>query len=353
MFEKATKKSCNLWCAIYGTSGAGKTMTALRIASGLGGKIAVIDTERGSSVKYADRFAFDVCVMKDNTIDAYLKQISEAGAAGYNVLIIDSMSHAWGELIDEVEQIAKLKYNGNTFRAWAEGTPKQKLFINGVLSFPGHVIATMRSKTEWAVEQNDKGKMTPRKLGLAPEQGKNIEYEFDLLLEMNQEHVAKVGKDRTGKYQDQFILKPDETFGAALGAWVKGETATNAALQTAKNEPQSPTSPEAKAANTNTPPANNEVKKDASPAKPEKDKRVSFFWGVIKNAGHEAAFRVDDMKALSDIEKIEAMRSYCLSHGLWAPKGEAKSPLLMAIPNSQPVLADPVQPATTEQDRSF
>ena len=76
----------------------------------------------------------------------------KAGRAGYDVLIIDCVSHAWQELLEEVDWLAYQKYRGKTFAAWKDGTPKQKRFINAILQYPGHVIVTMRSKTEWGIE---------------------------------------------------------------------------------------------------------------------------------------------------------------------------------------------------------
>lgn len=219
-FRKATKAQAKLRAALFGPSGAGKTFSALRIATGLGGSIAFIDSERGSASKYADRFEFDVCDLANKTIDGYCKVIKEAGSAGYNVLVIDSLSHAWQELLEEVDQIAKSRYKGNTWSAWSDGTPKQRRLIDAILDFPGHVLATMRSKTEWTTSEGRNGKSQPVRVGLAPEQGKGIEYEFDLLLEINPDHMASVMKDRTGKFQDQIISKPGEEFGQQLAAWL-------------------------------------------------------------------------------------------------------------------------------------
>jgi hypothetical protein len=232
MFKKATKKQSKLRLALSGTSGAGKTYTALRIASGMSDKIALIDTEYGSASKYASIFNFDTLELKVASIDNYVKAIMDAGNSGYEVLIIDSISHAWDFLLDEVEKIAKAKCGGNTFRAWAEGTPLQKKFINAILASPCHVICTMRVKTEYAVEANEKGRMTPRKVGLAPRQREGLEYEFDMLMEGNNDHFFLVSKDRTGKYQDKIIEKPSEEFGKELIDWlndgeeVKIETAS-------------------------------------------------------------------------------------------------------------------------------
>ncbi len=220
-FKKATKAQANLHAAIHGPSGAGKTFTSLRVATGLsgGGPIAVIDTERGSASKYADRFAFDVMELEDQSIDGYVAAIGEAAKGGYKVLIIDSLSHGWQSLLEEVEKLAKAKYRGNTWSAWSEGTPHQRRLVQAILNYPGHVIATMRSKTEWTTVDNN-GKKSPQRVGLAPEQGKGIEYEFDLLVEISTEHVANVIKDRTGKFQDKLIDKPGEDFGRQLAAWL-------------------------------------------------------------------------------------------------------------------------------------
>jgi hypothetical protein len=219
-FQKATKSAAKLRAALFGPSGAGKTFTALRLAAGLGGPIAVIDTERGSASKYADRFSFDVLELEHAAVANYQGAIAAAAAARYPVLIIDSLSHGWQELLQEVDRLAAAKYRGSTWSAWSEGTPKQRALVNAILSYPGHVIATMRSRTEWGVEADAKGKQKPVRIGLAPEQGKGIEYEFDLLLELSPEHLGLVLKDRTGRFQDAVIERPGEEFGQALAAWL-------------------------------------------------------------------------------------------------------------------------------------
>ncbi len=223
-FTKAEKSKARLRMAIFGTAGSGKTFTALRVATGiaksLNSRIAVIDTERGSASKYADRFDFDTLELTPAKIENYTSAFADAEKAGYKVLVIDSMSHGWQELLEEIEALAKQRYNGNTFRAWGEGTPKQREFIDAMLAFNGHIIATMRAKTDYIISDDGKGKMKPQRVGLAPEQGKGIEYEFDLLAEINAEHYATIIKDRTGKYQDKGIEKPGEEWGAELVAWL-------------------------------------------------------------------------------------------------------------------------------------
>lgn len=234
-FKKATKEQAKLRLALFGVSGSGKTYTALRLAKGLGGKIAVIDTERNSACKYSDRFDFDVCDAKKPSIENLKMFIDEA--RGYDVLIIDSMTHAWLELLQEVEKLAKTKFGGNTWSAWSEGTPKQMSLINALLDFPGHIIATMRVETNWTTVTNEKGKVVPVRVGEAPKQGKGIEYEFDMLMQISPEHDALVIKDRTGKYQDEVIPMPDEEFGKGLGEWLKDGASVKASK---KAEPKDP-----------------------------------------------------------------------------------------------------------------
>jgi len=218
LFAKATKEKAKLRLAIFGPSGAGKTFTSLSIAKGLGGKVALIDTERHSASKYADRFTFDVADLDKPTVDNYRAFIEQA--KDYDVLIIDSLTHGWKDLLAEVDKIANAKFRGNTWSAWSEGTPKQNAMVDAILSFPGHVIATMRSKTEWSIEQTDRGKTKPVRVGLAPEQGKGIEYEFDMLLEMSVDNIGHVIKDRTGKFHDEIIDKPGEELGKELKTWL-------------------------------------------------------------------------------------------------------------------------------------
>ena len=285
-FKKATKAQAKLRAAIFGPSGAGKTFTSLRVATGLGGRVAVIDTERGSASKYSDRFEFDVLELDDQSIDGYVEAIRLAGQEGYDVLIIDSLSHAWQTLLEEVEKLAKAKYRGNTWSAWSEGTPMQRKLVGAILDFPGHVLATMRSKTEWTTVDNN-GKKTPQRVGLAPEQGKGVEYEFDLLVEISTEHIANVIKDRTGKFQDKLLDKPGEEFGKQLAAWL------------AEGVPTKPTKPEVRAAATASVPALM-TKASQAIAKADSTDAVAACRKRIDQYLADGTFTTDQWSALTD-----------------------------------------------------
>jgi hypothetical protein len=260
-FAKAERTQLYLRCALFGPSGSGKTMTGLRMAKGIAEKMgvpfAVIDTESRSATKYADRFDFEVDNLDKKTVEHYIASMNEAEKAGYKVLFIDSLSHAWRELTGEVDRITQSSASQNSILSWAKVSPKQKRFINAILNYPGHIIVTMRSKTEWIIGDGKDGKTAPKMVGLAPEQGKGIEYEFDLLMEMNQTHHATITKDRTGKFQDETIEKPGEDFGVALYEWLNtGKPETPVVTTTAEKAPaksektsaaKSPSKPEKKA----------------------------------------------------------------------------------------------------------
>lgn len=224
MFQKAEKKKSYLRLALVGPSGSGKTYTALEIATGLaektGSRIAVIDTEHGSAQLYADTFDFDFAEIEaPYSVKEYVKIIKAAEKEGIQVLIIDSSSHGWQNILEYVETLTQTKYKGNSFRAWSEGTPLYNEWIESMLSFKGHIIVTMRAKTEYAMETVN-GKTTPQKVGMGAENRKGIEYEFTMLMEGTVDHYFTVTKDRTSKFQDRIIKFPSRELGYELYDWL-------------------------------------------------------------------------------------------------------------------------------------
>lgn len=224
LFQKATKTQSKLRLALYGVSGSGKTFSALAIATGLGGRIAVIDTERGSASKYADRFDFDTLDMQPPfSPSAYVNAIKAAEAAGYDILIIDSLTHAWsgtGGALEMVDNAAKRSQSNNTYFAWRDITPQHNALIDAITSSRCHIIATMRSKVEYVIEKNDKGKDSPRKVGLAPIQRDGVEYEFDIVAEMNIENEMVVQKSRCEALARAVFSKPNGQVSGLLRVWL-------------------------------------------------------------------------------------------------------------------------------------
>ena len=233
-FKKAVKIKQRLRLAIDGVSGSGKTYTALSIATGIAkttnGRIALIDSEHGSASLYADRFDFDTLELQQFEIENYIEALETAATSGYLIVIVDSTSHAWDALVTRVERIGHLNYGGNTFRAWAEGTPLQNKLIEALLNYPGHVIATCRAKSEFSIDKNEKtGKTVITKVGTAAVQRQGFEYEFTMTMRLDDKHIASFTKDRTGKFQGKFIEKPGEEMGKQLIEWLN-EGAVNVGM---------------------------------------------------------------------------------------------------------------------------
>lgn len=219
-FKKAEKKKVKLKLAVTGPSGAGKTYSSLILAKGLGKSIAVIDTENGSASLYSDKFDFDVLELSPPySIEKYKQAINDAIVGGYDVLIIDSISPAWsgeGGLLQEKEKLDSR--GGGSFQNWAKMTPKQESFISSILHSPIHTICTIRSKSDYIVETNDRGKAAPKKVGLAPIQRDGIEYEFSVVFDIALDHSACASKDRTGLFNDR-IFRIDESISKELTTW--------------------------------------------------------------------------------------------------------------------------------------
>lgn len=225
-FKKATKHEAKARIAILGPSGAGKSYTALAVASGLGTRIAAIDTEHGTLSKYSDLFAFDVQELSNFAPMQYMNAISEAEAAGYEVLVIDSLSHAWngqGGLLSQADIVTKR--GGNSYTAWADLTPQHIALIEAQHACKMHLVVTMRSKQEYVLEQNSKGKQVPRKVGMGAVQRDGMEYEYDCVLEMDYAHVARITKTRAVQFDGVEIEKPGAAFGREFRAWLAGAPA--------------------------------------------------------------------------------------------------------------------------------
>jgi len=221
-FRKAEKKSAVLKLAFMGVAGSGKTYSALKIATSLVNpdEVAAIDTER-SIAKYADIFPVNVLDWdlsdQSNQIELLIEAISIAEKK-FKIIVIDSLSFFWSWLVEYVDTLTKTRFNGNSFMGWGVGTPLQKKLIQKILSSPSHIIVTFRAKTEWVMSQ-DGGKMKVVRAGLGAEQGKNIEYEFDLLGVLTEEHLCDFRKDRFGKFQDR-IVKIDDKFCKEVVNWL-------------------------------------------------------------------------------------------------------------------------------------
>ncbi len=218
-FTKAVRKRAKLRLALAGPSGSGKTHSALLIAAGLGGRIAVIDTERSSASLYSHLVDFDALELNPPfTPERFIEAIDAAAAAGYAVCVIDSITHEWdgaGGCLEANEELAHAKFKGNTWAAWNETTPRHRAFLDAILQSPMHMIVTMRSKTE-TVQEGGKVK----KLGMKTVQRDGVEYEFTAVLDMEHErHYAVASKDRTNLFGTPHVVTVET--GQKIAAWLE------------------------------------------------------------------------------------------------------------------------------------
>jgi hypothetical protein len=218
-FKKAERKRAKLRLALAGPSGSGKTYSALLVAKGMGGRIAVIDTEQGSASLYSHVTEFDALELSPPyTPERYIEAIQAAVQGGYDVLVIDSMTHEWdgaGGCLEANETLAHARMKGNTWAAWNETTPRHRAFVDAILQAPIHIIATMRSKTE-TVQGADKKVV---KLGMKTIQRDGTDYEFTTVLDLTHDnHYANASKDRTGLFSGPELLS--ESTGRKLLEWL-------------------------------------------------------------------------------------------------------------------------------------
>jgi hypothetical protein len=215
MFKPANKSQIKIRLALSGASGSGKTYSALAIAQHLGDNIALIDSERGSASRYADRFTFNTCELNDHHPARYIEAIKAAEAMNFDVIIIDSLSHAW---------FSELDLAGGRFDGWKNVRPLERKLIDAMIGSSSHIIATMRSKTEWVMEEytakDGKTKQSPKKIGTAPIQSSGIEYEFDLAGELDYNHILTISKSRCPELSDKTFLNPSKEIADTLKAWI-------------------------------------------------------------------------------------------------------------------------------------
>jgi hypothetical protein len=230
-FAPASREQSKARIALAGPSGSGKTYTALSLGKVLGNRMAVIDTEHGSASKYAtgadgQGFVFDALNLTNFSPQNLVAALAAAGQARYPVVIVDSLSHFWsgvGGMLEQADNAAK-RYGGNSFAGWKDARPMERQLIEALLAYPGHVIVTMRSKTEYVIEENERGRKTPRKIGMKPEQRDGIEYEFDVVGDMDADNTLLIGKTRCSALAGAVIRQPGEQLATTILEWLSGGT---------------------------------------------------------------------------------------------------------------------------------
>jgi len=220
--RQASKKQAKIKLALAGCSGSGKTFSSLQLAYGMTNdwsKIAIIDTESGSADLYAHLGNYNVLTLTSPyTPERYIQAIETCEKSGIEVIIIDSISHCWENLLEFHSNM-----QGNSFTNWNKITPRQTLFVNKLLTSSSHIIATMRTKQDYVLNEKN-GKLVPEKVGLKTIMRDGIDYEFTIVLDIDLKHYAKASKDRTNLFVDkpEFLITP--ATGKAILNWCNEET---------------------------------------------------------------------------------------------------------------------------------
>ena len=252
IFRKAERRKATLKLALAGPAGSGKTHSALLLASGLiddpsGDTIAVIDTENGSAELESGKPGIPpfsvVTLAKPYAPERYTEVVDAAVAAGFKVLIIDSISPEWGGAGGILTIVDALKGSTrNQMAAWKEATPRHQRFVDSLIQAPLHVICTMRSKSDYAMDRDDQGKTKVSKVGLAPQQRDGIEYEFTLIGEINlASHRCEFTKDRTSLFVGAVPEMVTRATGEKIRGWMEAgaDAPAPAEVSLEVDEPQS------------------------------------------------------------------------------------------------------------------
>lgn len=224
-FTKATRAVVKARIALPGPSGAGKTYTGLMLACALGTKVAVIDTERGRASMYVglNGWEFDTLNPQSFSPASLTEALGVAAGAGYDAVLIDSLSHYWSGVDGMQEQADKRAKSGNSFSGWKEARPDERRMFDALASYPGHVIVTLRTKTSYVIEQIERNGRTtsvPRKVGLKPDQREGIEFEFDLIGDMDPDNTMTVSKTRLPMLNGAVVEKPGPELAEIIKDWL-------------------------------------------------------------------------------------------------------------------------------------
>lgn len=221
-FKPAQRKNAKLRLALAGPTGSGKTTGALLIAKGIGGRIAVADTENSSAELYDDLVPFEHANLQPPyTPEKFISAIKAAEQGGFDTLIIDSITHEWsgvGGCLELVDKIAKTSFNNNSWGAWSEVTPRHRKFIDAMLQSSINIIVTLRSKMETVQVNAGNNKKKVEKVGMKAEQRDGIEYEFTTVLDLTHDNYAVSTKDRTRLFAEARPLCEND--GILLKEWL-------------------------------------------------------------------------------------------------------------------------------------
>lgn len=222
--RQAERRQAKLRLALTGVSGSGKSLGAINLAAGMGKRFVIIDTEHRSADLYANVAKYDVLTLdKPFTPEKYIQAINYCESQGYEIIVVDSLSHAWageGGVLDMHEAATQASSSKNSYMAWKDVTPWQNRLVNTIIQSTSHVIVTLRVKTHHDLVDVG-GKKRPVKIGLAPIQKEGLEYEFTCVLSLDKDsYLYTSSKDRTGIFEGKHEKLSQET-GKKIMEWLE------------------------------------------------------------------------------------------------------------------------------------
>jgi hypothetical protein len=241
--KKAKRQKLKAVINLHGASGSGKSLSALLLAKGLmdeafpelsdaerWAKIGVIDTEHDRTLYYAEREVAGVYVGeflhvtlgKPYSSERHIEAFEALERAGAEVIILDSFTHAWtkeGGLLDLHTKLTEASRSKNSYTAWKDVNPVEAKLHDKIFYNNRHIITTMRSKQEYVMQKNELDKMEVVKLGTKVVQRDEVEYEYMLTFMVEMNHMARVGKDNTGLF-DNVPVRLTPEVGQELHKWL-------------------------------------------------------------------------------------------------------------------------------------
>lgn len=232
-FKEASRKDVRIKMALAGPAGAGKTLGALLIAKGLVSDIknvGVVQTESGRAQCYLEHIGpFKIMEMQPPFEPGkFVEAIGVAEKAGLKCLVLDSLSDEWAGLGGSLDLHAKAsEVTKNSFTAWKRITPKHEEVFNKILSSPLHIIATIKKKSDYVMEEvtNKRGQKVqqPRRVGTKDIQREGTEYRWMLQFDIDQKaNEATCSKDNTSLFQGREPFVIDESVGQKIRNWCLG-----------------------------------------------------------------------------------------------------------------------------------
>ncbi|MET8006196.1 AAA family ATPase [Nonomuraea glycinis] len=208
---------------VDGPGGSGRTTTALRLARGFGGSVGVIDTDRSAAALYAPHFDFLHLPMTSYAPHQLVEALAVAAEQRIGTVVVDTASPFWsgkGGVISQVDHLTKHTYKGDNNRAWGDVRQAEHDLMDTLLSYPGHVIVTLRVVTDYQVRDGE-GRPVTVKYGLKPDQRANFDADFLVSLSLDMTHTATVTKSRVLDVPvGAMYEEPGEELGETIASWL-------------------------------------------------------------------------------------------------------------------------------------